>query len=383
MSKISFRTAVPGDTFPLMHLYQLSSEDILRDPLFLDYRALRASIESDNEIWIIAERGSESVATASLLVDPEQRLCKIQRIYCAADLDDREMLEKQMIRFMIEKTTGAADIIYSTSRCLSMSQMAQAEEAGFKVLGFFPIASQASEISGLVAYFLEGVLEEMRYAGFSLHPTVLPFYNILRRRISLPEITAGDNNLICKEAPAILPDLEVISASRFVARRFQRLRERKQLSNNFYPFQEPNTLICDPEGKIEIFAGVYPEKRFAAIIEERLEVPVHPAGLYNRVALMIRGEHIAYIEVIVDAADSAAIDLMLQAGFLPCAYFPCLKRHEETRRDFVVMGRSFENLHYMASAMTKSYGEFISEYFKLEMAMLSHRSSRFESQDGW
>jgi hypothetical protein len=356
-----------------MHLYQLSPGDRGSDPLFLDYRRLKAAIESEGEVWFVAGQGEEIWAVTSLLLDLEQRLCKIQRVYCAEEVGDREALEKELLRSIIVTVAGRADVIYSTSRCLTMAQMARAEEAGFKALGFFPIASADSEISGLVGYYYDGVLEEKRYAGFSLHPQVLPFYRILKKRLPLPEIETADITSPGQAALEPLPELEVITASRFVARRFQRYRERKQLSNNFYPFQEPNTLICDADCKIEIFAGIYPDKRFATIIEERLEVPVHPAGLYSRVALMIRGEHISYVEVIIDAADCTAIDLMLQAGFLPCAYFPCLKKHGDTRRDFVVLGRAFENLHVLASSLTQSYTAYVREYVKLELTMMSNR----------
>lgn len=379
MSNVHLRIANPSDAFSLMRLYQLSSPEKSHDPLFLNYADLIESIQSGHEIWIVGEKDGGIISMISSLVDLEQRLCKVQRMYCEPQTDKKDEIQRSLIQFLIERAAEIVDVIYSTSRLLSFSQIALTEEIGFKVLGFFPISTHNSEINGLTAYFYKGVLENKRYTDFSLHPMIEPFYEVLRKNCNLLSLPVNEEITIPQFSGVPLPELEMIAASRFVSRRFQRLKERVMLSGNFYPFQEPNTLICDPDETVEIFAGIYPEKRFAAIIEERFEIPVNPTELYSKVAFMIKGENISYIEVIIDAADSTAIELFLLAGFLPCVYFPCLKKHGEKRRDFVVMGRSFENLHFIGE-LKRSFSDFIREYFKLEMRMLMKRSKRFEEK---
>ncbi len=373
MNNITFRRAAESDAFHIMKRHQLWAPSIWHDPMLLDYRKLSASLAAESELWLIAERDGDLKAFASLLYDNEQRICKIQRMHSDCDTDDRDILEESLLSTVITETSGKADIVYTTSRCLSARQMTLTEEAGFHVLGFFPITGAAGELSYLTAFFHAGVLEEMRYLSFQLHPRVAPFYEIVRNRLQLPPLTLAEKAVLPRSIYEEMPLLEMITASNYVARKFRRLGERRLLSNNFYPFQEPNTLICDPDEKVLIFAGVYPEKRFATIIEERLELAVDPALLYRKVAMMIQGERISYLEVIVDAADVAALELLVRAAFLPCAYFPCLKRHGDTRRDFVVMGRAFESLDISAQILSRSLQPFISEYFTLEMAQLQRR----------
>lgn len=381
MKNIEFRIACEDDAFPLMKLYQLSSQSIMHDPIFLDYLLLKKSIVQENEMWVVAVKSGEIIAMISSLFDTDQRFCKLQRIYCMPETDETGELQKELILFVIEQASGKADIIYTTTRLLTFKQVAITEDAGFNVIGFFPITTAISEIGGLTAYFYKGVLDEMRYVNFSLHPIIEPFYELIRKKLSLGQLPLVDRAALPKAGELPLPELEVISASKFVERRYRHLRERRSLSSNFYPFQEPNTLICDPEQKIEIFAGIHPEKRFGSIIEERLELAVNPSLLYGKVAYMLSRENVSFIEVIIDAADASAIDLLLDAGFLPCAYFPCLKKHDEFRRDFVIMGRTFENLHLIGSPIRKSFADFIREYFKLEMRMLMQRSSRFKEDE--
>lgn len=380
MSRFNLRPADAEDAFQLMRLYQLSSVRTGQDPLFLNYGGLVECIRSSSEIWMVVEDRGDMVAMSSSLVDSEQRLCKIQRIYCDPLIGGMAEIQKDLIDSLIEKASADVDVIYCTSKLLTFSQVELTESIGFRVLGIFPISTLTEEISGLTAYFYPGVLEAMRYTDFPLHPMIEPFYEILRKKWDLPPLAVKEDVTLPEFAGGGIPELEMITAHRFVSRRFQRLRERKMLSSNFYPFQEPNTLICDPDEKVEIFAGVYPERRFAAIIEERFETALNPSELYNKVALMIKGEHISYIEVIIDAADVIAIELMLTAGFLPCAYFPCLKKHADKRRDFVILGRSFENLHFIGGEIKKSFSDYIREYFKLQMRMLMNRVKRFKEE---
>ncbi|MHC9543763.1 MAG: hypothetical protein AB9903_29975 [Vulcanimicrobiota bacterium] len=375
MSRITFRRADESDAFNLMKSYQLWAVSIWQDPLMLDYRDLSASMTRDTELWLVAERDGSITAFASLLYDNEQRMCKIQRMHSDGEAEERENLEKSLLSNVITETSGKADIVYTTSRCLSARHMTLTEEAGFHVLGFFPITGAAGELSCLTAFFHAGVLEELRYLSFQLHPKVAPFYEIVRSRLQLPPLVLAEKVILPRSVYEEMPPLEMITASGYVARKFRRLGDRRLLSNNFYPFQEPNTLICDPDEKVLIFAGIYPENRFATIIEERLELAVDPALLYRNVAMMIQGKHISYLEVIVDAADVAALELLIRAAFLPFAYFPCLKRHGDTRRDFVIMGRSFESLDISDRTLAKSLKPYIAEYFNLEMAQLQKRGA--------
>lgn len=398
-SNISFscRPVEEKDIFRLMELYQLSTKNPDKDLLFLDYKSLLRAINSKDQIWMAAQTNEITmqanevavqtnemltqtnkrlIGVISLLIEPVHLLCKIVRIYADLSLENRWEIQKELLLLSMEKVEAVADIIYTTTHSLTYNQLKLTEEVGFKVLGFFPISPSVTTtaINGVTAYFFKDVLEKKRYSSFLLHPIIRPFYEIIQKECNLPDgrcLPVSDLPSSVVLEGELIPDLEIVSAPRFVSRRFHHLKEKNLLSNNFYPFQEPNALITDPDAKIEIFLGIYPEIRYASIIEERLEEAVNPAELYKMVSFMLQQRNISYIEVIVDAGDVTSIEYMAQAGFLPCAYFPCLKKHGNFRRDFVVLGKSFEKINYSHIKPRQPYMNFISQYLKLEAAMLT------------
>jgi len=167
-----------------------------------------------------------------------------------------------------------------------------------------------------------------------------------------------------------LPQLEIIPAPSFVAHRFAKLKERQALSVHFYPFHEPNVLITDPAQRIEIFIKMVPEERFAAILGERLDVYVNPVELYRKIAVLLNQHGITYLEVINDAGDLAGTQAILDAGFLPCAYFPSFKRLGDSRWDYVVFSCSFEKPLPVAEAdavhIHPLYLDYLKEYRRQE-----------------
>ena len=135
---------------------------------------------------------------------------------------------------------------------------------------------------------------------------------------------------------------------------------------NFYPFYKPNCLIMDPNQDIEIFVKLNPERKFAAIIGEHLNITVRPVELYLAVQQLLKQESISYIEIINDAADTFGIECILKAGFTPCAYFPAFKKQGDSRRDYVIFGKSFEYLCRPDLNEHPAYKDFYQEYIKIE-----------------
>lgn len=344
----------------------LQLADICRSSFSFD--RLRSALESEYEIWIVAERDGHIIAVVSAVIEFEYRLCKILFMYAKPGLEEAGKVQNELLQLLIGHAARKADIIYCTTHSVNFKQLELTTEAGFKVLGFFPLSFgvEESEANSITAYFLNDTLDKLRYVEFKLHPIIEPFYKILANECALPDLPVSSSPLLpfSKEP---LPDLEMIYAPKFVAKKHHRLRERKLLSNNFYPFQEPNAIICDPDELVEVFIGIYPENTYASIIEEKLELPVNPQELYKKVLLMLHEKNISYIEVLVDAADIVSIEYMAQAGFLPCAYFPCLKRHGDTRRDFVILGKTFEKLQVAGKPLQKIYLDYINCYLDIQM----------------
>ncbi len=358
-----------------MKLYQIGSIAGQKDSVFLNCSTLLEFIQSQNSVWIVAERKGELLAVFSMLIDRENRLAKINRLYIDPGWDDWERLLREglplLVRYLKDQKRNI-EVLYVTTRTFTLEQQEVILKMGFKILGVFPVSPvhEQSSVNGLTALFFEDVLSERRYQDFSLHPIVKPFYELARKECGLPDLEVSTHTKFGAMEYSPLPPLELIYAPQFVSRRYQKLEERKSLAIHFYPFSKPNTLITDADGKVEIYVKAMKDSHMATIIAERMDFSVNPTELYKKVSLMLAKENINYVEVINDAADTWGIECITEAGFLPCAYFPCLKNQGEGRRDYVILARSFERFFLDKKDISQAnpkYLDFWREYYKLEV----------------
>jgi hypothetical protein len=374
VGKINFRIAEEKDVFALMQLYQIGKPPFVSDSLFLDAEKLKEGLRSPFSAWIVGEKENSILCVFSMLIDGENRLAKVNRLYMDPSIEDWPTLLKKGLVPLTEYLRDPkrqVEVIYTTAQGVTLKQQEATLDLGFKIVGVLPMAagSEGSKLNGVAAFFYEGVLREKRQQEFSLHPVIAPFYEIARRECQLESLP------VAKELPPNpshfeeLPSLELIHAPQFVLKRFSKLEERKSLAMHFYPFTRPNAMIVDEDETVEIYVKIIQEEQMATIIGERLEKAVNPTELYSQVARMLGKEKITYIEVINDAADLWGIDCFVKAGYLPCTYFPCLKAQGDKRRDYVVLARSSERLFSnsaMPIAVNKTYLEYLAEYHKLE-----------------
>lgn len=364
MSALACRPARPDDAFALMRLYQVCEKPLGPDDVFLDLHRLEAELAHRDSIWIAVEREGRIEACLSAAVERGNRLGKLQRM-----IGDAGGLEAACRWLARQAGEIGIDVLYSTTRTLTLAQQAVTIACGFRVLGVFPTAISADEegLNGLTVWHRPGVLEEARRAELALHPVISPFYELARVRCGLPAAQAAPLPRI--EPESAVGPMELIEAPLYVASRFERLRARRQLSVNFYPFQSPDALITSPDQSIEVFVRLVSRMRFASILGERLAGPVQPVSLYRRIGEMLYARGVHYIEVINDAADVYGIECILRAGFAPCGYFPALFLQGDARRDFVVFAKSFEYFHYAPETAKTAYGDFLREFCRVRAAL--------------
>lgn len=369
-TEVLHRAATAADAFALMRLYQLSMYGApKREALFLDHAGLENELSRKDRRWVLAEKNGEVIALAGLSVEEGNRIgklnCLLSRPANKADLSAAlGLLMKQV------SAEAKLEVIYSTTQALTLEQQALTLEHGFKILGVFPNAMSADshKLNGLTVWYAPGVLESRRYESFELHSAVVPFYDLARKALggrlkplgALAKSAAASSKT---EAPP-LPALELIEAPGFTAERYRRLKARRNLSVNFYPFQSPNAVFTSADQGVEVFAIISRERRFAGLIGEHLSVRVDPAALYREIVRMLFAQSINYVEIINDASDAAAIQAMLQAGFAPCGYFPALRDSGEFRRDYVVFARSAEFFHYTPLKVDGLYSDYLIAFCK-------------------
>ncbi|MBF0548274.1 MAG: hypothetical protein HQM08_27810 [Candidatus Riflebacteria bacterium] len=368
MSTLVFRNPCEDDILPIMRLYQLATSDIWRDRILLDYKALESAFEKEARNWLVGEKDGKVVGFASFLLESEQRLGKISRIYMDSAFVEDVELTRELFANLISRNSDLMDIMYISTRYISFQQLEIALNQGFRIIGFFPISpsQEKREVSALAAYFYPGVLENLRTQNVKTHPLIGSFFEAVFPELKIEvEPFKPSPNLEMPDNP--IPELEILEASGLVVRKFQKLRELKLLTNNFYPFQQPNSMIVDANERIRIFLSIQREFRFAAIIEENLEEWFNPCELYNKIARMLNSRGINYIEMIVDSGDISALNFMLSSGFLPMVPFPALKKHGSKRRDFVILGHSFERLDFSSEKIREKYPRF-HDFYSLQCA---------------
>lgn len=365
-----FRQAHISDVFNIIKLYQKAKVSPDIDPLFLDYRRLEESIRSNQNLWVLTEIEGSVNAAIYLNFDWSQGLCKISRMIVDHEVEDAKGVLKECLRYvlhLIHNEHEDIDIVYTTTMSMSLEQQNITLEEGFKTLGIFPNAGgeDNTRMNGLTAFFYPGVLEGKRYDHFSSHPAVAPFSAISLKQCQLEQPPVQPVQFDTSSFKDV-PELEIIEAPRFSRTRFRRLREYQSQILNFYPFYEPNCIICDENQEIEIFLRLRRANGFAAVIGEHVTMSVNPVQLYEEMQKILRQHGVNYIEIINDASDLFGIECILRSGFTPCAYFPAFKKQGGTRRDYVVFGKSFEYLCRPATALNSAYSDFYREYFIIE-----------------
>src|SRR5688572_1014639 len=212
--RLDFRRALPRDAFGLMRLYQLADTGT-GDELMLHQDRLAEVISSEQTIWLVGERGDEIVVYLGIQLDRGNRLAKITRVAVHPELSQaNELFEQAMPKLLRYLGDKGVDVIYTTTRTISLAQQEVTLRYGFKMLGVFPNAfgGDPLRINGLSAYFFPNALKGRHAARFSLHPSVAPFYEKVRELCGLEALPVASPRPFEPFAGHALPELEIIHA---------------------------------------------------------------------------------------------------------------------------------------------------------------------------
>lgn len=369
-----YRRAGADDVFRIMELYQRAQPHVVSDFIYLEYNRLATLLNDPDNFWMLAEKGEKLIASISLKLDPEQRIGKVYRMLISGQsTDTAEVLRRTLvftIRWLKEKFPDL-DLLYTTTLSLKEEQQEIARNVGFKTLGIFPnaLGEDRSHLNSLTGFFYPGTLQAKRAGEISLHPELQKLFHITAKECELSPLPIASLQPAGKSTTSFsileVQELELITAVGFVRNRFLKLKESRTI-DTFYPFQIPNIILCDENEDVQIFVRLDPANRFASIIGEHVKKSLDPVRLYSMVREKLKSVGASYTEVINDAGDSEGNSVFLKAGFTPCAYFPCLKRHGETRRDYVVFGHSSEYVYRPHLNTLPIYSEYYSAYAEIE-----------------
>lgn len=355
------------DIFQISQLYFDVYQGTYPDPLMKDFGLIRQFIQSDAGFWFITkDENNEVVASVLAAYDKDNLIAKAFGAVVRNEFRGQGIMEDLLsygINFLREKTAGV-DIIYSTTRTVNEAAQTLTEKLGFKKIGIFPNAHRTSEYEThcLAAIIYESALEK-RHTNYKLHHEMESLYSVVQNEVGLSTL-----EVIEPEKPSkvlISPqELEVVKSPKFVAYRYNFLKQEKKLEFEFFPFHQPNLVIISPDQSIELFCHLSSVDGYCVIVGGKMPGNLNFGELFLLSNRLLRDAGARYIEVIVRADRPKILESILRAKFIPCGFFPAFQLVGEKRYDFLVFSRSFEIFDFQNVKLKGMNQVYLEEYFK-------------------
>lgn len=355
------------DIFQISQLYFDVYQGTYPDPLMKDFGLIRQFIQSEAGFWFIAkDENNEVIASVLAAYDRENLIAKAFGAVVRNEFRGQGIMEDLLaygIQFLREKTPGV-DIIYSTTRTVNEAAQTLTEKLGFKKLGIFPNAHRTNdyETHCLAAIVYDSALEK-RHTNYKLHHEMESLYSVVQKEVGL-----SDLDPIVPEKPTktlVSPgDLEVVKSPKFVAYRYNFLKQEKKLEFEFFPFHQPNLVIISPDQSIELFCHLSSVDGYCVIVGGKMPSNLNFAELFLQTNRLLRDAGARYIEVIVRADRPKILESIMRAKFIPCGFFPAFQLIGDKRYDFLVFSRSFEIFDFQNVKLKGLNQVYLEEYFK-------------------
>jgi RimJ/RimL family protein N-acetyltransferase len=372
ISPFSLRRAQVHDIFQILELYLSIYNGSYTNPMMTQPALLRDALLDENIFWMVAETtddGARVVGSVVYQVDRKNTLAKVFGAVVEPGFRGHHMTEAMMQSGyeLLRQVIPPIEVVYATTRTVSSAPQKLTASLGYQKLGIFPNVHKTHgyETHCLTALFSEEAIKN-RHSDFLIHPKVAPIYEIARRECSLPPLAVDQRYISSPNSwsPKVAFELEKIDAPLFVKRRFQEERSATPSEEHhwFYPFLDPNILITSADQKIEVFCAYERGDCHCVVIGLRDKAN---AGFYNvlsRASEMMHESGARYLEFIMRADEVEKIDMAIQAGFIPCGYFPAMHLFGGVRYDFVVFSRSYEVLNFRKLQLEGVNQEYLAQY---------------------
>lgn len=355
------------DIFQISQLYFDVYQGTYPDPLMKDFGLIRQFIQSEAGFWFITKNeNNEIIASVLAAYDRENLIAKAFGAVVRNEFRGQGIMEDLLaygINFLREKTPGV-DIIYSTTRTVNEAAQTLTEKLGFKKLGIFPNAHRTNdyETHCLAAIVYDSALAK-RHTNYKLHHEMESLYSVVQNEVGLSSLDS-----IVPEKPTktlISPgDLEVVKSPKFVAYRYNFLKQEKKLEFEFFPFHQPNLVIISPDQSIELFCHLSSVDGYCVIVGGKMPSNLDFSQLFLSTNRLLRDAGARYIEVIVRADRPKILESILRAKFIPCGFFPAFQLIGDKRFDFLVFSRSFEIFDFQNVKLKGLNQVYLEEYFK-------------------
>ncbi len=376
--KVCGRCAQIGDESKIQALYNKIYNNKYPLSIVNDRQQLTAALTGKEFLWVLVLNGDEAVGSVVYQIDHQQRIGKafaavVDPAYQGHRLTEMAMglVEKQIL-----SAEGSCDLIYATTRTVSLAPQKLTEKLGYAKLGIFPNVHRVMkyETHALTAHYGPGTLNKRR-----TRPQILPelesLYTITKEELGLDEAEIVDADVAtCRDFIV----LDVIREEKYVRDRFIEGVAANHIANRFYSFQNPNVLLKAPDGSFEIFLFLEHADGHACIIGGRSGDTDYNIIL-NSVVASCREMGVRYIEMLIGAYRPLSQRIALSAKFIPSAFFPALRliKAEDNhsffsdgeRSDYFIFSRSFEGLDFASLRIAGSNRKYLQYYFQMWQKM--------------
>lgn len=381
---VEFQSATPADAEGIIQLYHkvYKGKYTLRE--VMEPHLIAKMAEDPNYFWTLARCEGRIIGSVIFAIDPVNKFGK-----CYAAVVLGEFRGQDVMRFMVQQgiarlttRTRTCDVIYATTRTVSVAPQVVLEHLDFHSMGIFPNVRKVEsfETHGLEVFFRENSLG-LRRPRPTLIPEVVDFYRIAMDVLGLKE--DPEEVELEKADPRRMGEQIRFCVDRdenHVLQLFDFYQDHDLMDKVFFPFIAPNLLFVSEDKRAEIFVDFNSSDGNGTIVAYRIRSDD------RRQVLMWFCEAAAqsgmrYIEMLVSAFNPLHQRQAIDARFLPCAYFPAMRMADDGHReDYVVFSRSFESLDFMDLHLVDTNRRFLDAFMKCWYEMLVRCQPDFDEE---
>lgn len=367
---IVLKFAEPSEVDQIIKIYQLIYGKTYPISYGNDPELLARAVQSrDTHCVLIAKDLKKNLAVGALILEKDL-FNKIGSLVGLVVLPEYRNL--RIAHHLVEMQTNLhlefqneINSLYATTRTVNVGPQVVFHKNSFLPLGILPNAHRLAryETVTLFAKFREGILEKRKRVA-NLSPKVIPLYQIVKNLVPKLEMPTLEASPVELDGVVIEEDwdYEVIQAEHYVKRKF--LETYPEPSDRFYPFHEPNILVADKKGRVEIFAHFSKRDGYCTIIKSSIPLfLLH--GHFTSLYLQLHDIGVTYLEVLVNAKAKRSIEALLKASFLPSAIYPAMREIKDNFEDYIVMSRTMEPLNFKGMAIISQFKPYIDQYVDL------------------
>jgi len=381
---VEFKSATPADAEGIIQLYHkvYKGKYTLREVQETELIAKKA--DDPNYFWTLAKCEGRIIGSVIFAIDPVNKFGK-----CYAAVVLGEFRGQDVMRFMVQQgiarltvRTRTCDVIYATTRTVSVAPQVVLEHLDFHPMGIFPNVRKVEsfETHGLEVFYRKNSLG-LRRPRPKLIPEVVDFYRIAMDVLELteePEIIEMD-----KADPRRMGDQIRFCVERDenrILQLFDLYQDHDLMDKVFFPFITPNLMFVSEDKHAEIFVEFNESDGNGTIVAYRIR------NNDRRRVIMWFCEAAAqfgmrYIEMLVSGFNPEHQRQAIDAKFLPCAYFAAMRMADDgCREDYIVFSRSFESLDFMDLHLVDTNRRFLDAFMKCWYEMLVRCQPDFDEE---